>query len=138
MTKLNCPDDFLLFLYKQILLAREAKSGTTKLPRKQEAARLLANAGIAVIPATDKQDMEQKLKETTGEVNTLFLETGKKAVLDQLIRHLRNAVAHADYRCNRKAGGSVEIFHEYRGTKRLFGTVQQQAVRKLVRLVEKY
>ena len=137
MIKLNCPDDFLLFLYKQILLAREDRTGATKLPRKQDAANLLASAGITVITAKDKKDMDQKLKEASGEVNTLFLETGKKAVLEQLFRHLRNAAAHADYRCNRKSGGSIEIFHEYKGVKRLFGTVQQQAIRKLVRLMEK-
>ena len=80
--------------------------------------------------------MEKKLSEPTDKANTLFLETGKKAMMDQLFRHLRNAVAHADYRCNRKAGGTVEIFHEFRGTKKLFGAVQQKALRHLISLAD--
>ena len=137
MTKLNCPDDFLLFLYKQSLLAWETRSGSVKYPRQPEAGRVLASAGITVVSAKDKEDMEQKLSEATGKVNTLIIETGKKAMMDQLFRHLRNAAAHADYRCGRKAGGTVEIFHEYGGTKRLFGAVQQQALRHLISLAGK-
>jgi hypothetical protein len=134
VTKINCPDDFLLFLYKQLLLAWEMRSGSVKYPRQPEAGRLLASAGITVITAKDKLAMEQRLSESSGRANTLILDTGKKAMMDQLFRHLRNAVAHAHYRCNRRAGGSVEIFHEYGGTKRLFGTVKQQALQQLINL----
>jgi len=140
MTCLNCSDDFLLFLYKDLLLAREARSIDKKLPRKTEGTNILDDAGITVIPAENKKEMELKLKLKPKDgdkwLNNLILNTGKQAILDQLFRHLRNAVAHADFHCNEGRDTTVEIFHEYQGTKRLFGSVQQQSLRNLVRLVK--
>ena len=134
---LNCHDDVLLFLYKQILLASETRPKSVKLPRHPEAGRLLASAGITVLSTDNKLEMEQKLTEIGGSRNTLVLRTDRKAQMESLFRHLRNSVAHAHYRCNRRAGGSIELFHEYRGRKNLFGSVQHQALRQLLSAVEK-